>query len=200
MDEPVGRVILSARTIHRRVRELAQAIQARHGTGSPLTVVVVLTGGLVFAADLIRHLTIPVKLHVVEAASYFDRTEPCAEVLLVDRIRRDVAGQDVLIVDDVADSGSTLVRVRGQVSSYGPRSLRTCVLMRKPRARAAGVRTELVGFELETDDFVVGFGLDYGGLYRNLPEVRLLDRARTTSAASPESTGKVGRRDGIEQG
>jgi hypoxanthine phosphoribosyltransferase len=152
-----------------RVRELAEAIRAAH-PGGRLVVVVVLRGAFVFAADLVRALW-PLDLVVdfVALASY-EGTETTGRVRLVTDLREDVAGAHVLVVEDICDTGLTLSFLVGALRARGPASVRTCVMLDKPSRRKVDFRTDFTGFTIP-DRFVVGYGLDLDGAYRNLPEI-----------------------------
>lgn len=152
-----------------RVRELAKSIRASH-PGGRLVVVVVLRGAFVFAADLVRALW-PLDLVVdfVALASY-EGTETTGRVQLVTDLREDVAGAHVLVVEDICDTGLTLSFLVESLRARGPASVRTCVMLDKPSRRKVAFRTDFTGFTIP-DRFVVGYGLDLDGAYRNLPEI-----------------------------
>jgi hypoxanthine phosphoribosyltransferase len=169
-------VLFTTERIRTEVERLAAEVTATYA-GEELTVLVVLHGGLVFAADLIRRLDIPLRLDVVMAASYHGRsTDPGA---LSVRLRPDleVTDRHVLIVDDILDTGATLARLREQVRERRPRSLRTAVLLDKPSRRAVPIEADFRGLEVP-DVFVVGYGLDWDGRWRNLPEIVTLPEPR----------------------
>jgi len=167
-----GDVLFTADQIARRVAELAADVRRDHA-GGPLTILAVLHGAAVFVNDLVKHLDGEVTVKLVEASSYGDGTASSGRVALNGCGRLDLAGRDVLIVDDIADTGHTLAAVRRAVEAMGPRSVRTCVLLDKPSRRRVEVAIDYRGFEVP-DVFVVGYGLDHAGRYRDLPHIARL--------------------------
>lgn len=179
----IDRVLFDRQAIEARVRELGREIAAiyDHGPGDEcgLTLVPILSGSVIFLADLIRELPIKMKIAVVHVSTYpGTATQPQSPRVLVE-LAGDVAGRDVLIVDDILDSGRTLRRVQAMVQERGARSVRSAVLLRKPGKAPPDVRADFVGFDIE-DLFVVGYGLDYDNHYRNYPHIGVL-RATVTS-------------------
>jgi len=171
----VTRVVVSRGRIARKVRDLAQQI-ARAYEGRELTVVAVLTGSLIFLADLVRKLPVRMRLDVASVCSYPGKAVRAqeAEFRLAPTI--DLENKDVLIVDDILDSGQTLGLLKERLVAMKPASVRCCVLLRKRRPDVPGrPDAEFVGFDID-DEFVVGYGLDYDHLYRNLPDLCVLDR------------------------
>jgi hypoxanthine phosphoribosyltransferase len=168
----VCEALITADQIASRVEELALAIR-RDYAGKSLALVAVLKGSIVFLSDLLRHLDSNVTVDLVEASSYGDRTASSGQVVLRRYGTLDLAGRDVLVVDDIADTGHTLAAVRRAIEATGPRSIRTCVLLDKPSRRQAPVTLDYCGFQVP-DVFVVGYGLDHAGRYRGLPHVARL--------------------------
>ena len=169
-----GRELLSREQIARRVNELGEQI-TRAYRGRELTLLVVLSGAVVFAADLIRHLSMPVRMEFADLHSYPGCSTRSRGIQAGARLPAGLGGQDVLVVDDILDSGQTLAWLLDQVARQGPRSLSTCVMLRKSRADLRrSVEADYAGFDIE-DVFVVGYGLDYNNLYRNLGGVHVLD-------------------------
>jgi len=161
--------------------ELQQGIQRmaleirRHYQDRPLTIVGVLIGSVVLLADLIRLLDVPLRVELVQARSYRgESTRPGALVLNLDLLSSDVRGRHVLLVDDIFDTGNTLADLVPQIDELGPASVRTAVLLRKQGRCEVATKPDFVGFEIP-DVFVVGYGLDYNDLYRNLPYVAMLE-------------------------
>jgi hypoxanthine phosphoribosyltransferase len=150
---------------------------AAEGVGPQgLTLVPVMSGAVVFTADLVRRLPVRLRVHPVSASSYPGRSVRsvgAVELRGLDALPQDLSGHDVLVVDDILDTGRTLARVLEAVRARGPRRLRSCVLLRKRRASPPLVEADLVGFEAP-DEFVVGYGLDYDGWHRDLPDVAAL--------------------------
>ncbi|HPD16437.1 MAG TPA: hypoxanthine phosphoribosyltransferase [Planctomycetota bacterium] len=167
-----GEVLFTADQIARRVAELAADIR-RDGPDGPLTVLAILHGAAVFVNDLLRHLDGETTMELIEASSYGDGTMSSGRVVMNGFEPLDLKGRDVLIVDDIADTGRTLAAVRGAVEAAGPRSVRTCVLLDKPSRRRVEVAIDYCGFEVP-DVFVVGYGLDHAGRYRDLPHIARL--------------------------
>jgi hypoxanthine phosphoribosyltransferase len=167
--------LLTESEIQRRIAELGAAISADYSSRS-LTLIGILKGSFVFVADLLRQLdpSIPVEVDFITVSSYGSGTTSSGEI----RIRKDVdiplAGKDVILVEDIVDSGRTLARVRSFLESRGTRSIRVAALLEKPAARKYAGNLDYVGFQIQ-DRFVVGYGLDHGERHRNLRDIRILD-------------------------
>jgi hypoxanthine phosphoribosyltransferase len=171
-------VIVSRGQIQRRVDELAGEIAAALD-GRPLTLIGVMDGALIFLADLIRRLTMPIHLLTVGARSYSGRNRTPGDVRFIHPLPTPLADRHVLIVDDILDSGATLAAVSREVAAHAPASCHSCVLLRKRRSQALpppAAEADFVGFDIP-DKFVVGYGLDYNGLWRNLPDVLALENS-----------------------
>jgi len=164
-------VLIPPRQIAGRVLKLANAIE-RDFAGRDLLVVSLLNGTVLFLADLIRHLSLPMRLDFIGISSYRDGTES-RELILTKELRLDVRGRDVLVVDDILDTGKTLKCVLDKLRELKPRQIRVCVLLEKQGRREEKVRADYVGFTIP-DLFVVGYGLDFAERYRNLPFVGVL--------------------------
>ncbi|NLH73253.1 MAG: hypoxanthine phosphoribosyltransferase [Verrucomicrobia bacterium] len=167
----VREVLITETQLRRRVAELARAI-TRDYVGKDLVVVAVLTGTVMFLADLLRHLQLPLRLDFVGVSSYREGTKP-GRLIHTKTLRVDIKDRDVLLVDDILDTGNTLAVVQDQLRRLRPRSLRTCVLLDKPARRARAVKVDYVGFVIP-NVFVVGYGLDYNEQHRNLPFIGVL--------------------------
>jgi hypoxanthine phosphoribosyltransferase len=173
MHHDIHRVLFDEARIRGRVAELGAAISRRH-EASDLVVVALLKGGVVFLADLIRSLSIPMKLDFAWASSYGAGTESSGHVKLRVFPGDDLSGKTVLVVDDILDTGRTLHQVCGKLKAdLGARHVETCVLLDKPMRRAVDLRADYVGFTVD-DVFVVGYGLDFADNYRNLPYIGVL--------------------------
>ena len=180
---PAPAVLFGPERIQQRVRELGAEIGAGCPEGCELHLLSVLKGGVVFVADLMRAITRPVTVDFVRLASYGSGTRPAGPPRLTKDLDDDVADRDVLIVEDLVDTGRTLARLIDLVRARRPRSLRTVALMDKPSRREVEVGVDHVGFTIP-DRFVVGYGLDYGERYRNLPYIGVLDTAAGPSPAA----------------
>jgi hypoxanthine phosphoribosyltransferase len=172
-------VLVSAEQIQTSIDRLAVEIREREGS-RPLTVIAVLTGSIIFLADLIRKLDMPLRVGVLQARSYLG-TERGSLTINSDMLP-EVAGRDVLVVDDIFDTGHTLVEVLALLKDLGPRSISTAVLILKQGKQKVTLRPDYVGFEIP-DVFVVGYGLDYNDAYRNLPFLAALEPSDIESPA-----------------
>jgi hypoxanthine phosphoribosyltransferase len=169
----IDRVLFDEATIHQRLDALAARVTADFA-GRDLALVALLNGAVVTAADLIRRIPLPLRLECVAAASYHGAAQSSGSVTFGPNPLPDVKGRDVLLVDDILDTGLTLAAVTRKLSEEaGARSVRTLVLLRKQRPRLAPADAEYVGFDIP-DAFVVGYGLDFAGRYRNLPYIGTL--------------------------
>jgi hypoxanthine phosphoribosyltransferase len=167
----VERILITEAQIARRVRTLSAAIR-RDFKGRELVIVSLLNGTVMFLADLIRHLSLPLRLDFIGISSYGSGAES-GELVFTKELRIDVRGRDVLLVDDILDTGKTMKRVLEKLAALEPRRIRTCVLLNKAARRVEKVHADYVGFEI-ADLFVVGYGLDFAERYRNLPFVGVL--------------------------
>lgn len=186
----IARVAVTRRRISRRVRELANEIARDFGDGE-MTILAVLTGSLIFLADLIRQLPLRMRLDLISVSSYPGKATRSKGVKLPTAAPVSLKGHRVLIVDDILDSGQTLAALLQAVNAVKPASVRTCVLLRKQRSDLSNrVEADFVGFEV-ADEFLVGYGLDYDNAYRNLPDICVLkEHART----APSQARKAPRR------
>jgi hypoxanthine phosphoribosyltransferase len=167
----VERVLITEEQLARRVKILAREI-GRDFRGREMVVVSLLSGTVMFLADLIRHLNLPLRLDFIGVSSYGVGTES-GELVFTKELRIDVRNRDVLLVDDILDTGKTLSRVLPKIRALKPRRIKTCVLLDKSARRVEKIQADYVGFEIP-DLFVVGYGLDYAERYRNLPFVGVL--------------------------
>ncbi|MEW6158691.1 MAG: hypoxanthine phosphoribosyltransferase [Verrucomicrobiota bacterium] len=169
--DEVEKVLISARELRGRLPAMARQIETDF-TGRDMVVVSLLNGTVMFLADLIRHLNLPLRLDFMGVSSYREGTES-RELIFTKELRLDVRGRDVLLVDDILDTGKTLTCVLNKLRQLKPRAIRTCVLLDKPARRIEPVEADYVGFQIP-DLFVVGYGLDFAERYRNLPFVGVL--------------------------
>ena len=167
----VERILITDVQIARRVKTLAREIE-RDFRGHETVVVSLLNGTVMFLADLIRHLNLPLRLDFIGVSSYGSGTV-ARELVFTKELRLDVRGRDVLLVDDILDTGKTLRAVVDKLNQLKPRQIKTCVLLDKPPRRVENIQADYAGFEIP-DLFVVGYGLDYAERYRNLPFVGVL--------------------------
>jgi hypoxanthine phosphoribosyltransferase len=186
VKQDLDRILFSAQEIERAVDALAERVTDTLAD-RPVTVIGVLKGSCIFCADLVRRLPFPLELGFAAASSYGAETNPGPLELHYFPSADEVSGRDVLLVDDILDSGRTLQRLRVELVERGAASVRTCVLLDKPARRAVALEADFRCFEVE-DVFVVGYGLDFGGRYRNLPFVAELGRA-VTGAPARDGTG-----------
>ena len=167
----VERVLITDKQIARRIKILAREIE-RDFRGREMVVVSLLSGTVMFLADLIRHLNLPLRLDFIGVSSYGAGTES-GELIFTKELRIDVRNRDVLLVDDILDTGKTLSRVLPKLRLLKPRRIKTCVLLDKPARRSEKIKADYIGFEIP-DYFVIGYGLDFAERYRNLPFVGVL--------------------------
>jgi hypoxanthine phosphoribosyltransferase len=174
VNEPgLGEVLVTAEELQRRVAELGQQI-SRDYAGRSLLLVGVLKGAVFFLSDLMRFIDIPVEVDFMAVASYGSATDSSGVVRILKDLDAAIDGRDVLIVEDIVDSGLTLQYLMRNLGSRNPRSLEVCALLTKPDRRKVDLPTRYVGFEI-ADRFVVGYGLDYAERHRNLPFVAVLE-------------------------
>jgi hypoxanthine phosphoribosyltransferase len=167
--------LISADAIQQRVRELAADISRDYASiPKPLILLPVLKGSVCFATDLSRSLTVPMNFDYVAVSSYGSGTESTGHVQLLKDLSMDVAGRDVLMVEDIIDTGLTTSFLFDHVQRHGPSSLKLCVLLNKEERRVTPVPIAYKGFDIP-NEFVVGYGLDYDELYRNLTAVHILE-------------------------
>ena len=167
------KTLLTEAELRAGVASLGEQIRERYD-GRPLTLIAVMTGSLVFLADLIRVLDLPVRVGVIQASSYSGGMK-AGELTTATDMLIDVAGHDVLLVDDIFDTGKTLDRLMQIIQDLGAKSVGSAVLLHKQRQHDVSLRPDYVAFEIP-DEFVVGYGLDYLDLFRNLPHLAVLDQ------------------------
>ena len=160
--------MISAKAIAARVEELAREITTHFNDTDKLVVVGLLRGSFVFIADLVREIDLPVEVDFLEASSYGDAMQSSREVKILKDLRGEIAGRDVLVVEDIVDTGFTLSHVVRLLKSREPRRMEVCALLDKPTRREVPIRATWTGFEIP-DEFVVGYGIDFAQRNRNLP-------------------------------
>lgn len=172
MKEDVLRVLLSEDEIREKVRELGGKITADY-KNSNLMLVTVLKGAVVFLADLMRQIDVPAEIDFMVVSSYGSGVKSSGVVKIVKDLDVPLAGKDILIVEDILDSGLTLSYIKELLESRGPRSTRIATLLDKPSRRKVDLQADYIGFSVP-DEFVIGYGLDYDEKYRNLPYIGIL--------------------------
>ncbi len=169
----IGRILIGEEEIRKRVQELGEEI-SRDYEGKVPTLVSILKGGIIFLSDLVRSLTILHEIDFMSVSSYDGGTESSGVVRILADLSINIEGRDVIIVEDIVDTGLTLDYIRHILLARHPRSLRICTLLDKRARRRIEVPLDYVGFEIP-DAFVIGYGLDYGEKYRNLPYIAILE-------------------------
>lgn len=179
-DDPgIGEVVLSAEAIEKRIAELGTQLTHDYHGRAPL-LICVLKGAYVFATDLARTIDLPVQLDFIAVASYGSSTKTSGVVRMVKDLDIDIDGRDVILVEDIVDSGLTLRYLRRNLESRNPASLEVCALLARETADLEGLGVQYVGFTIPSD-WVIGYGLDVGQRYRNLPYLALYDEANDVS-------------------
>jgi hypoxanthine phosphoribosyltransferase len=168
------KVLLDADTIQARVRELAVEIERDYPSGEEIHLVCVLKGGFIFMADLVRAMTPRVSLDFIAVSSYAKSTKSSGEVRMLKDLDSGLQGRHIVIVEDIVDTGLTLLYLQDILRARAPKTLRTACLLSKPSRRQVDVAVEYIGFTIE-DRFVVGYGLDYAEKYRNLSHIAVLN-------------------------
>ncbi|MBA1334609.1 MAG: Hypoxanthine-guanine phosphoribosyltransferase [Firmicutes bacterium] len=172
MRNSIKEVLISEKEIQERVKELGQEI-TRDYKGKDLVVVGVLKGAVLFLGDLVKNISMPLTIDFIAVSSYGNSTTTSGVVRILKDLDNSIEGMDVLVVEDIIDSGLTLSYLYENLKSRGPNSVKICTLLDKPERRKVNVKVDYIGFVIE-DEFVVGYGLDYAEKYRNLPEVCIL--------------------------
>ena len=174
----LDRVLFDEETILHRLDQLAGQISADY-RDRKLTVIAILNGSLIFMADLLRRIPLPLRLDCLSVASYHGGLQTSGEVIFRQIAQPDIAGRDILLLDDILDSGTTINAIREKLQTASPKSIRVCVLLRKIKDRGRPIEADYIGFDI-ADEFVVGYGLDYGEGYRNLPCIGVLKKELMT--------------------
>ena len=172
MEQDISRVLISSEQLKVRAAEIGRAISEDY-RGKDLLLVCVLKGAFMFLADLMRHITVPHEIDFMATASYGRSTESSGIVRILKDLNTSIEGRDVLVIEDIMDTGLTLQYLLRLLRDRNPASLRVCCLLDKRARRKVEIPLDYLGFTVP-NEFVVGYGLDYGGLYRNLPFVGVL--------------------------
>ncbi|HET8571183.1 MAG TPA: hypoxanthine phosphoribosyltransferase [Candidatus Limnocylindria bacterium] len=181
IHDDVEEVLLSSEVLQERVRELGRQLSADYAGRDPV-LVSVLKGSIVFLADLMRAMEIPLSLDLMEVSSYGSGTETSGQVRILKDLSASIEGRDVIVVEDIIDTGLTLNYLLRYLAERNPASLRICCLLDKPARRLAEIEIDYTGFTIP-DRFVIGYGLDYDEHYRNLPYVGVLRPSVYTDTA-----------------
>jgi len=168
------KTLLDKEALHDGVASMAQDIEHSF-KGRQLTIVGVLTGSVVLLADLIRHIDQPMRVGVIQASSYRGATTERGDLIINSELMLDITGRDVLLVDDIFDTGHTLKNVVEKLREFNPKSIRSAVLLRKQGRQETDYEPDFAAFDIP-DEFVVGYGLDYEDMYRNLPYLAMLEQ------------------------
>jgi hypoxanthine phosphoribosyltransferase len=174
MMDVMGPVLVPSDDIQEKVRELGERITQDY-RGEKLLLVGILRGAVVFLSDLMRHLQLPCEIDFMDISSYGTGTQSSGVVRILKDLEEDITGRHVLIVEDIVDTGLTLSYLRRTLLQRSPDSLEICALLTKPSRRQVDLSVKYLGFEVP-DEFVIGYGIDYAGAYRNLPDIRVLAR------------------------
>ena len=173
LEDMIDKVLVDEETLQARVKELGQIVSTEY-EASDLVLICVLKGGVAFLTDLMRHITVPHEIDFLAISSYgAGQRESTGAVRLIMDLKADIAGRDVLIVEDIVDSGRTMDYLLRTLGARQPASLRICTLLSKPSRREIDVSLDHIGFEIP-NEFVLGYGLDLDEKYRNLPYVAVL--------------------------
>jgi hypoxanthine phosphoribosyltransferase len=173
LKDDVAEILIGEKELQARIAELGQAISSDY-QGKDLLAVCILRGAVIFLSDLTRHITVPHEIDFMAVSSYGGtRTESSGVVRIVMDLKTNIQGRDVLIVEDIVDSGLTLSYIISNLKTRRPASLRVCVLLNKQERREVDVPLDYVGFDIP-DKFVIGYGLDYDEKYRNLSFIGVL--------------------------
>lgn len=167
------RIFLSEKEVDERIQQLGEQI-SRDYAGKQVHLICVLKGGSFFMCELAKRITVPVSLDFMSVSSYGSETKSSGVVKIVKDLDEPLKGKDVLVVEDIVDSGRTLSYLLEMLNDRGPASLRLCTLLDKPDRRVIDVNVDYTGFQIP-DEFVVGYGLDYGQKYRNLPYIGIVE-------------------------
>ncbi len=183
MEADIDRILISDKELATRVKQMATEIAQAYAAPEGLVLVTILSGSIIFLADLIRQLPIKMKIGLITVSSYPGSSTESQGAKLLSDLNVDITGRDVLIIDDILDTGNTLRFVRAKLEEKNPRSVKTAVLLRKPSKAPKDVTADFVGFQID-DVFVIGYGLDFDDHYRNLPHIGVLKTEVYESAAS----------------
>jgi len=166
-------ILITKEEIEKKVKELSEKIEEDYPNPENLLFIGILKGAFVFLADLIRKINFPVEVDFIELSSYGDKVHSSGDIKVVKGLEKTIKGKDIIIVEDIIDSGHTLSFLLNHIKKKAPKSLKICSLTSKPARRKKRVKIDYLGFKIP-NKFVVGYGMDYDGKYRNLPEIHYL--------------------------
>ncbi len=175
VEKDIDRILISSAEIEQRTKEIAAQITKDY-EGEEVVVVSILRGSVVFFAELVKQIDLDLRFDFMYVSSYGAGTESSGEVRIIKDITQSIKGKNVLIIEDIIDSGRTLSNLKELLGTRNPKSLKICALLDKPTRRVVALEGDYVGFSIP-DEFVVGFGLDYDERYRNLPHVCVLKKS-----------------------
>ena len=175
MNNDIEQVLYTQEQVDSRLDELAKQLTAKYQDECPL-VVSVMTGALVFTSDMLKRLPFKLNLDYVDVSSYANGSQSAGRVKLIQDLSSDIKGRPVIIMEDIIDTGHTLKYLADLLQNRGAKSIEICALLDKPDRREVDVEADYVGFKVP-DEFIVGYGLDYSGFYRNLPYIGILKRS-----------------------
>jgi hypoxanthine phosphoribosyltransferase len=173
LSQDIARILISPEALQSKIRQIAAQIDVNYADSDDLLLLCVLKGGFIFLSDLSRQIRRPHEVDFMAISSYGQATESSGAVRIVMDLKQDIAGRHVLIVEDIIDSGHTLDYMHRLLQARNPASLRICTLLNKGSRRAVDVPVDYIGFDIP-DEFVVGYGLDFDEIYRNLPYIAVL--------------------------
>lgn len=172
MQEDIKEILLTSEEIQSKVKELGEKITEDY-KGKDLLLICILKGSFIFMSDLCKEIDLPLTLDFMAVSSYGDSAQSSGVVRIIKDLEEDIEGKDVLIVEDIIDTGLTLSYLINILESRGPKTVKVCTLLDKPERRKSNVKPDYLGFKIP-DEFVVGYGLDYAEKYRNSPFVSIL--------------------------
>ena len=173
ISEVCERVLYSEETIAKRCEEIGRKISEDYA-GREVTLLAILNGSFMFATDLIKNISLDCRIDFMQVSTYGSSSESSGNMVVKKDLSLDIEDKDVIIVEDIVDSGFTLHNLLDYLKTYKPRSLKICALIDKPHRRTNDVKSDYVGFVMEKNEFIVGYGLDYAQKYRNFPYIGVL--------------------------
>lgn len=172
MHQDFENILFSEASIQKRTKELAEAI-TRDYEGKNLMLLCILKGGVFFMSDLSKHISLPIEIDFMAVSSYGDATKSSGVVRIIKDLDRSIEGKDILLIEDIVDSGLTLKYLKENLMQRGPKSIKICTLLERQKRNKEIISVDYVGFEV-AEGFLVGYGLDYAEKYRNIPYIGIL--------------------------